>query len=136
LWRVDRSSLEVGSVRGLVDALRRRFTRPQEVPERVERRAVSRPSKTSLGPRFPLILDNYVLRSFFTYLAMVLASFIVLTTVFTFFELLGDIIRNRVALVTVGEYLLNVTPSMVYLMTPLSVLIAVLVTFSLLQSSN
>jgi LPS export ABC transporter permease LptG len=66
----------------------------------------------------------------------VLATFVVLTLVFTFFELLGDIIRNRVALITVGEYLVNVIPSMVYLMTPLSVLIAVLVTFGLLQKSN
>ena len=34
--------------------------------------------------------------------------------VFTFFELLGDIIRNRTPLVTVGEYLINLTPSMIY----------------------
>src|SRR3954469_1042818 len=86
--------------------------------------------------RFPQILDDYVLRQFLEYLGLVLATFTVLTLVFTFFELLGDIIRNRIALITVGEYLLNVIPSMVYLMTPLSVLIAVLVTFGLLQKSN
>jgi LPS export ABC transporter permease LptG len=56
--------------------------------------------------------------------------------IFSFFELLGDIIRNRVPLITVGEYLLNVLPGMIYLLTPLSVLIAVLVTFSLLQRGN
>ena len=139
LRRVDRASLEVGSIREVMESVRRRFRRTKESPEppdHVERRAVWRPSRNTIGPRFPLILDNLVLRSFFTYLVMVLASFIVLTTVFTFFELLGDIIRNRVALVTVGEYLLNVTPAMIYLMTPLSVLVAVLVTFTLLQSSN
>jgi LPS export ABC transporter permease LptG/LPS export ABC transporter permease LptF len=86
--------------------------------------------------RFPQILDDYVLRQFLEYLGLVLATFTVLTLVFTFFELLGDIIRNRIALITVGEYLVNVIPSMVYLMTPLSVLIAVLVTFGLLQKSN
>src|SRR5205807_3631836 len=86
--------------------------------------------------RFPQILDDYVLRQFLEYLGLVLATFVVLTLVFTFFELLGDIIRNRIALITVGEYLVNVIPSMIYLMTPLSVLIAVLVTFGLLQKSN
>src|SRR5438270_4285639 len=86
--------------------------------------------------RFPQILDDYVLRQFLEYLGLVLATFTVLTLVFTFFEQLGDIIRNRIALITVGEYLVNVIPSMVYLMTPLSVLIAVLVTFGLLQKSN
>jgi LPS export ABC transporter permease LptG/LPS export ABC transporter permease LptF len=86
--------------------------------------------------RFPLILDDYVLRQFLEYLGLVLSTFLILTLVFTFFELLGDIVRNRIALVTVGEYLINVIPSMVYLMTPLSVLIAVLVTFGLLQKTN
>jgi LPS export ABC transporter permease LptG/LPS export ABC transporter permease LptF len=136
LRRVDRSSLDIGSIRGMINNIRRRFARGRQSPSLPERRAAVRPGKVIAGLRFPWILDSYVLRSFLTYLAMVLASFIVLTTVFTFFELLGDIIRNRVPLITVGEYLLNVTPSMIYLMTPLSVLVAVLVTFSLLQSSN
>jgi LPS export ABC transporter permease LptG len=76
------------------------------------------------------------LRDFLSYLGMILATFVTLMMVFTFFELLGDIIRNRVPLVTVGEYMLNVMPSMIYLMAPLSVLVAVLVTFGLLQRTN
>jgi LPS export ABC transporter permease LptG len=36
----------------------------------------------------------------------------------------------------VGEYLFNVIPSLIYQTTPLSVLVGVLVTFSILQSSN
>jgi LPS export ABC transporter permease LptG len=67
---------------------------------------------------------------------LVLAAFVLLTTVFTFFELLGDIIRNRASFVMVGEYLINVIPSLIYQTTPLSVLVGVLVTFSILQSSN
>src|SRR6202041_1166562 len=76
--------------------------------------------------RFPLILDDYVLREFLTTFALVLASFVLLMLVFTFFELLGDIIRNRTPLVTVGEYLIDLTPSMVYNITPLGGLVAVL----------
>jgi LPS export ABC transporter permease LptG len=113
---------------------------PAEAPVREERRAairVQRAVNVDGSPnRFPLILDNYILRSFLSYLGLVLSSFIVLTLIFTFFELLGDIIRNRVPLITVAAYLLNVTPSMIYVMTPLSVLIAVLVTFGLMQKSN
>ncbi len=86
--------------------------------------------------RFPLILDEYVLREFLTTLGLVLISFVLLLLVFTFFELLGDIIRNRTPLVTVGEYLINLTPSMIYIITPLSVLISVLVTFGALNRSN
>jgi LPS export ABC transporter permease LptG/LPS export ABC transporter permease LptF len=86
--------------------------------------------------RFPLILDDYVLREFLTTFALVLASLVLLMLVFTFFELLGDIIRNRTPLVTVGEYLINLTPAMIYNITPLGVLVAVLVTFGVLTRTN
>jgi LPS export ABC transporter permease LptG len=59
-----------------------------------------------------------------------------LTLVFTFFELLSDIVRNKIPLTIVADYLVNVTPSMIYMMTPLSVLLAVLITFGLMQKSS
>jgi LPS export ABC transporter permease LptG/LPS export ABC transporter permease LptF len=85
---------------------------------------------------FPLILDEYVLRQFISVLAMVLTAFVMLMLIFTFFELLGDIIRNQTPLIVVGEYLFNLTPSMIYVITPLSVLIAVLVVFGGLNRTN
>lgn len=86
--------------------------------------------------RFPLILDEYVLREFLVTFAMVLVTFVMLMLVFTFFELLSDIIRNKTALVTVGEYLIDLTPSMIYLITPLSVLIGVLVVFGIMNRNS
>ena len=86
--------------------------------------------------RFPTILDDYVLRGFSFYFAMVVAAFLTLLLVFTLFELLTDILRNQISPLTVGEYLLNVTPYFLYTTTPLSMLLAVLVTFGLLQRSN
>lgn len=135
LRRVDRSSLEIGSVKTMVAPVIAFFRRrPQKG---VERRAPIRVQREIDGAsRFPSLLDNYVLRNFLLYVGLVLAAFVLLTTVFTFFELLGDIIRNRVSLVMVGEYLFNVIPSLIYQTTPLSVLVGVLVTFSILQSSN
>ena len=85
---------------------------------------------------FPLLLDNYVILEFLKTFALVLATFVMLMLLFTFFELLGDIIRNRSPFIVVGEYLLNLTPSMIYLIAPLSVLIAVLVVFGTLNRSN
>ena len=85
---------------------------------------------------FPLILDEYVLREFMKMFLMILAGLIIITLVFTSFDLIGDILRNRVPLSTVGAYLVNLTPSMLYQITPVSVLIAALVTFSLLQRSS
>ncbi|MFZ0632361.1 MAG: LptF/LptG family permease [Acidobacteriaceae bacterium] len=94
------------------------------------------PRRRLLRGRFPLLLDEYVLKEFLLTFGLVLVTFVMLMLVFTFFELLSDIIRNRTPLVTVGEYLINLTPSMIYLITPLSVLIGVLVVFGLLNRNS
>ena len=89
-----------------------------------------------LGTRFPLILDDYVMREYITNLALILAAFSSLFIIFTFFELIGDIIRNRTPLVTVGDYLLNLIPYIIYNVTPLCSLVAVLITFGALNRSS
>ncbi len=85
---------------------------------------------------FPTLLDDYVLHDFFLYLGMILSTFLVLVLVFTLFELVGDIMRNKVPTSIVAEYLLNVAPYLLYKIAPLVMLLAVLVTFGLMQRSN
>jgi LPS export ABC transporter permease LptG/LPS export ABC transporter permease LptF len=85
---------------------------------------------------FPRILDEYVVREFVTMFLLVLAAFVLLLIVFTFFDLVGDIIRNHIPLTTVGAYLFNLTPSQIYQITPLAVLISALVTFGLLNRNS
>ncbi|MDE3150301.1 MAG: LPS export ABC transporter permease LptG [Acidobacteriota bacterium] len=96
----------------------------------------SRPQRTSPRGAFPRILDGYVLREFLNTFFVVLMSFVLLMLVFTFFELVGDILRNHIALTTVGAYLVNLTPSMLYQIAPLAVLIAVLATFGVLNRNS
>jgi len=85
---------------------------------------------------FPTLLDDCVLRDFFVHMGMILSTFIVLLLVFTLFELLGDILRNKVPVLVVAEYLLNVTPYLLYNVAPLVMLLAVLITFGLMERSN
>ncbi len=96
----------------------------------------SRRPKRRYGAKFPLILDNMILRDFALYLAMIMATFLMVALVFTFFELLTDIVRNKVSFILLAEYLMNLSPSLVYLMAPMSVLLAVLITFGLLEKSS
>ena len=72
------------------------------------------PRSARIGSRsvFPRILDGYVVREFLNTFILVLASFVMLMLVFTFFELVGDILRNHIPLTTVGDYLFNLSPSM------------------------
>ena len=85
---------------------------------------------------FPTLLDDCVLRDFFVYLGMILSSFVVLLLVFTLFELLGDILRNQTPFLVVAEYLLNVAPYLLYSVAPLIMLLAVLITFGLMNRAN
>ncbi len=137
LWRSERRPFELPWLRGFTLAgLKARFW--GRVAAQGEGGALDRAMRRArlFSARFPQLLDDYVLREFLTYVGMVLAAFLLLTLVFTFFEILKDILRNGIALTTVGEYLLTVLPSMIYLMTPMSVLIAVLVTFGLMSRAN
>src|ERR1039457_5123361 len=65
-----------------------------------------------------------------------LSSFLVLVIVLILFELLGDVLRHQVPATVVAEYLLNVAPYLLYNVAPLVMLLAVLVTFGLMQRSN
>jgi LPS export ABC transporter permease LptG/LPS export ABC transporter permease LptF len=100
--------------------------------DRLQPRAVRISSKAV----FPRLLDSYVIREFIGMFILVLSSFVMLMLVFTFFELVGDIVRNHIPLAVVGNYLFNLTPSMLYAITPLAVLIAVLVTFGILNRNS
>ena len=84
----------------------------------------------------PRILDSYIVREFLTTFFLILSGFALLLIVFTFFDLIGDILRNRISLAIVGEYLVNLTPSLLYQIAPLAVLIAALVTFGVLNRNS
>ncbi len=108
-----------------------------EAAEATESSAVTVAARHRSGRRsFPLILDDYVLKQFLSTFVLVLVSFLLLMIIFTFFELLGDIIRNRTPLVTVGAYLINLMPNLVYNLTPLCTLVAVLATFGALNRTS
>jgi LPS export ABC transporter permease LptG len=134
LWRVDRMPLEIASLRPLWLALKGRIRDRRQRRRGAFQRKVSR--RYFVNTRFPQLLDDYVLREFLTYLGLILATFIVLSVVFNVFELFGDILRNQVPAVTLAAYLVNAVPGSVYLLMPLAVLIAVLVTFGLMQKAN
>ncbi|HVT91483.1 MAG TPA: LptF/LptG family permease [Bryobacteraceae bacterium] len=92
-----------------------------------------------IGIRLPLVpqlLDTYVLSTFVFYFAVLLSSFVLMTEVFTFFELLSDIIKNHIAMSEVLEYLFFLAPQLIDDSVPLSVLVAVLITFGVLTKNN
>jgi LPS export ABC transporter permease LptF/LPS export ABC transporter permease LptG len=85
---------------------------------------------------FPQLMDLYLLRRFFSYFALLMAVFIFLFEAFTFFELLDDIARHRIAFVTVVDYFFYLTPYLTYQLAPLAALVAVLVTLGVMSKNN
>jgi LPS export ABC transporter permease LptF/LPS export ABC transporter permease LptG len=141
LWQAERRPLSLPVIRwpwkrdevsGNIPAVDRRHRR-RETANAFER-ASSR--RRVFSASFPTLLDDYVLRDFFLYLGMIVAAFLVLLLVFTLFELLGDILRNQTPAIVVVEYLLNVSPYLLYSVAPLIMLLAVLITFGLMNRSN
>jgi LPS export ABC transporter permease LptG len=138
LWRSERRPFEIPWLRALTwSEIRARLA--QRAPAFGEGGAFERSMRRArlFRSRFPQLIDDYVLREFLTYVAMVLAAILLLLMVFTFFEILKDVLRNSIPITTVAEYLLMVLPSMLYQVgMPMAVLVGVLVTFGLMSRSN
>ena len=102
------------------------------------------PSPTTLVQRmrslfktsFPLLLDEYVMRAYAANFLLSLGAFALLYVVFTFFELMGDIVRNQTPFIIVGKYLFNLIPFIINAVTPLCSLLAVLITFGSLNRAS
>jgi len=84
----------------------------------------------------PQLVDGYVLNSFVFYFLILLVSFVLMTQVYTFFELLSDIVKNNIAMSRVFTYLFFLTPQLIYDSAPVSVLVAALITFGILTKHN
>lgn len=114
-----------GNIATWLDAVKNRFTAKGE--------SRSNPMRLLLLPQ---LVDTYILSSFLTYLVLVLASFVCLTLIYTFFELIGDMLRNKIPLATMFSYLFFLSPQLIYTLMPVGVLVAVLATFGVLSKNN
>jgi LPS export ABC transporter permease LptF/LPS export ABC transporter permease LptG len=131
--------LEAPGDRDYIGRLTRLFRSASRAPqERIPRlldRIQPRMSKASF-PLLPQIVDTYLLSSFLFYFVLWLVSFVLMFHVFTFFELLSDIIKNHIPMGRVFTYLFFLSPRLIYRFTPVSVLTAVLVVFGILTKNN
>jgi LPS export ABC transporter permease LptG len=121
----------VGALKDAVFAAFHRL-RARFVPERGQ----SARTRSFRWPLLPQIVDTYIMTSFVFYFLVLLASFVSMSLIYNFFELLGDIVRNGIPLAKVFTYLFFLTPQLIYKTLPISVLVGVLVTFGVLTKHN
>ena len=121
------------AVENLVRHIRQRRER---APRRRHATSVAGLNPQPARYRFFQILDLYIIRGWLFYFLALLVTFTGIYIIFDFFQLLGDIIRNHLGAGVVLDYYRYLTPQVIYLMLPLSILVATLVSFGLLAKSN
>jgi LPS export ABC transporter permease LptF/LPS export ABC transporter permease LptG len=84
----------------------------------------------------PQVVDSYVLKGFLFWFVLLLVGFVLMTHVYTFFDLLSDIVKNHIRMYRVFTYLFFLTPQLIFDSAPISVLVAVLITFGVLTKHN
>jgi LPS export ABC transporter permease LptG/LPS export ABC transporter permease LptF len=146
LTRIDRWVRE--DVWGGILALRGlRKERRREVREERQRQRVERPKKEPRQPRlvlllprprivFPNIMDRYVSRLFSWVFLLVVLSGVSLFIIFDLSENFDDILKNKVGSGVVLSYYKYLSLQMFYDIAPIVVLVATLLTFSLLSRTN
>jgi len=97
---------------------------------------VSRPSRLRAFWLKPMLIDGYVLNGFLFYFLILIFALVTLIEIFTFFELLGDMVKNDIGFSTMMDYLWHLAPSLIYQITPFGTLVASLTCFGLLTKYN
>src|SRR5438094_1713671 len=86
--------------------------------------------------KFFRLLDVYVLRGFWFFFVLVLIVFVAVFILVTLFELLPDIVKNRIDTGIVVSYFFYLLPQILYYVIPLTVLLAILIDLGTLTKSN
>jgi len=131
--------LEAPGDRDYIGRLTRLFRSASRAPQEHIPRLLGRLQPRIWKARFPLlpqVVDTYLFSSFLFYFVLWLVSFVLMYHVFTFFELLSDIIKNHIPMGRVFTYLFFLSPRLIYRFTPISVLTSVLVVFGVLTKNN
>jgi LPS export ABC transporter permease LptG len=128
--------LEAPGDRDYIGRLTRLFRSASRAPQENIPRLLDRIQPKMWFPLLPQVVDTYLFSSFIFYFLLWLISFLLMTHVFTFFELLSDIIKNHISMGRVFTYLFFLSPRLIYRFTPISVMTAVLVVFGVLAKNN
>ena len=128
LWQAERRPFEIASAKAwLASSSGRGERRLARLRWHLRGKAfLTEPPLGSDSSAFSFRLCSHYVLSEFTVLSWDdLSTFLILLLVFTLFELLGDILRNQISPLIVGEYLLNY-PLLLYQITHIAMLLAVL----------
>ena len=144
LLLIARVERHVGFVQWLSIILKRYLKMPSgiKVPaEKQIRRVAEIPhsiiqTSTYICCKFPKVLDVYISKGFLLYFLWSLITCGTLFVLLTLFDLLDDIIRNGISAASVIDYFVFLTPQILMMVIPMSVLLAILINFGILEKNS
>lgn len=116
--------------------LRQSNTEEADESDQLQADRGERPRGRRIGAGLPQLIDRLVVSDLVRFFLFVLTGFSSLFIIVTLFQLLDQITRNKIEWVVVANYLFFLMPMVLNYMTPLAVLVAVIVTFGLLDKSS
>jgi LPS export ABC transporter permease LptG/LPS export ABC transporter permease LptF len=139
--RVEHSSKIIHWLSGITWKLKRRTLGWSSQPE-IQNGRPSVLAHTILQPssyarfKFPKVLDSYISKGFFISFLWSLITCGTLFVLLTLFDLLDDIIRNSISISGVIDYFVFLTPQILMIVIPMSVLLAILINFGILEKNS
>ena len=89
-----------------------------------------------LAARYPQLIDRLVINDLLRYFLYILSGFTALFIIITLFQLLNSITKHHIDWTVVANYLFFLMPLIANYMTPLAALVAVMITFGILQKTS
>ncbi len=125
LWK---SKLDTLAHRLPLEGTRKRITKIDD--------SIMQSSRSIARYQFPKVLDLYISKGFLTYFFWSFITCGVLFVLFTAFDLMDDIIKNRIPFIYVVDYFTFLTPQILMVVIPMSVLLAILINFAILEKNS
>ena len=120
----------------LVDQIKKRIRKYWHKKQRQRKPLAIKFPGLRIFSRFFKIIDLYVAKKLIFTFFMVFTSLILVFYIITIMELIDDVVENNVAFIRIFEFIYYHTPEIISFALPVSVLTAVLLTFSMMSKNN
>jgi LPS export ABC transporter permease LptG/LPS export ABC transporter permease LptF len=120
----------------LVDHIKKRIHTYRQKKQQQEKPPAIKFPRMRIFPRLFKIIDLYVAKKLIFTFFLVFTSLILVFYIITIMELIDDVVENNVAFIRIFEFIYYHTPEIISFALPVSVLTAVLLTFSMMSKNN
>jgi LPS export ABC transporter permease LptF/LPS export ABC transporter permease LptG len=129
-------TLRIERLYDFAEKIKKRIQRYRQKKQQQEKSRAMQLPRMRIFTRFFKIIDLYVAKKLIFTFFLVFTSLILVFYIITIMELIDDVVENNVAFFRIFEFIYYHTPEIISFALPVSVLTAVLLTFSMMSKNN